>query len=125
MDFGAKLKAYRELAGMSQNALARAAGQDPASINRYESGKRSAPGKETVEQICAALNLGGPECDELLVSAGSLPAPYEIVPPHDPTLLTVARALGDPDLDPLDKEELRGVIETLCRRWSPQSSGRA
>ena len=122
VEFGAKLKAYRERAGMSQNALARASGLNPASINRLESGERSPSNRELVERICDALELEGPDRDDLLSTAGHLPNAYDLVSPSDPTLLTVARALGDPAVPPEDKAELRSIIEALCRRWSSPGS---
>ena len=124
MEFGAKLKALREQAGMSQNALARASGLNPASINRLESGERSPSNRTVVEQICDALGLSATERDNLLASAGHLPDVYARVPPSDPTLLAVAQVLADPELTEADREEFRSVIESLSRRWvRPAGSG--
>lgn len=121
-DFGAKLKTYREKAGMSQNALGRASGLSPATINRLESGERSPSNRALVEQICDSLGLQGPERDDLLGSAGHAPDIYSLVPPSDPTLLAVAGVLGDPGVTSEDRGEFRAVIETLCRRWRPRGS---
>ena len=122
MEFGAKLKAYRGRAGMSQNALARASGLNPASINRLESGERSPSNRTVVEQICDALGLSPTERDDLLASAGHLPDVYARVPPSDPTLLGVAQVLADSQLTEADREEFRSVIESLSRRWIGTSS---
>ncbi len=117
MEFGARLKAARERAGLSQNALARLAGLSPATINRLESGERGPSNRTLVEQICDALGLRSPERDELLASAGHNPDVYETVPPSDPTLVAIARVLADPGLTPEDKEEFRAVLSSLARRW--------
>lgn len=121
MEFGAKLKAYRERAGMSQNALARAAGLNPATINRMEKGERSGSNPELVEKICDALGLTGADRDDLLGSAGHLPDVYERVPPSDPTLLAVAGVLADERLSEADRAELRTVLDALCRRWRAEA----
>ena len=117
MGFGAKLKAYRERAGMSQNALARASGLNPASINRLESGERSPSNRTLIEQICDALGLDAGGRNDLLASAGHLPDVYERVKPSDPTLLAVAGVLGDERVSPEDKSEFRAVLDALARRW--------
>ncbi len=117
MNFGAKLKEYREKAGLSQQDLARAASLDKASINRFESGQRSPSERARVEDICDALKVQGAERDALLWSAGYLPRVYETVPPTDPTLLAVARALATPRLDERERTELRTVVETIANRW--------
>ena len=122
MEFGAKLQALREQAGMSQNALARASGLNPASINRLESGERSPSNRTVVEQICDALGLSPAERDDLLASAGHLPDVYAQIPPSDPTLLSVARVLSDPQVSEADREEFRSIVESLARRWLGTSS---
>lgn len=118
MDFGPKLKGYRERAGMSQNALARAAELNPASINRLESGERSPSNRALVEKICEALGLNGQDRDALLASAGHLPGAYSQISLMDPTLLLVAETLGNSGLPEGDIKELRSVLETLCHRWT-------
>jgi transcriptional regulator with XRE-family HTH domain len=122
MDFGAKLKMYRERAGLSQRDLARESGFDAASINRFESGKRSPDERARLEDICNALGLRGADRDDLLWSAGYLPAIYDAVPPTDPTLGAVARVLADERLTPEDKEEFRAVLGSLARRWQGDTS---
>ncbi len=123
MEFGAKLKEYRERAGLSQNALARASGLNPAFINRLESGERSPSNRTLVEQICDALSLEGPERDDLLGVAGHLPDVYARVSPSDPTLLLVAEVLGDQSLSAEDREQFRQVLRTLALRWRQVPGG--
>lgn len=122
-EFSEKLKAYREGRGISQNALARASGLNPASINRLESGERSPSNRALVEQICSALGLSVPERDDLLTSAGHLPDVYASVPPSDPTLLAVAGVLAGDGMSADELAEFRGVIETISRRWALHSGG--
>lgn len=117
MDFGTRLRGLRERAGLSQNALARASGLNPASINRLESGERSPGSREIVEQIAGALGLPPGDRDQLLGSAGHLPDAYARVPPTDATLLAVAGVLGDERLGEAERAEYRAVIEAVSRRW--------
>ncbi len=127
MTFGSKLKEYREKAGLSQQDLARASSLDKASINRFESGQRSPSERARVEDICAALKVEGAQRDALLWSAGYLPAVYDTIPPTDPTLLAVARALAATGLDERERVELRTVVETIANRWvgATEEGGRA
>jgi transcriptional regulator with XRE-family HTH domain len=108
---------------MSQNALARASGVDPANVNRYESGKRPPSNRAHVEQLAGALGLGAEERDELLASAGHAPDVYERVGLSDPTLRAVAAALGDEELSSEDRSEFRAVVEALARRWRAGTGG--
>lgn len=124
MEFGLKLKAYREQAGLSQRDLAASSGCDAASINRFESGKRSPSERSLVEEICTALKLEGRERDDLLWSAGFLPEVYENIPPTDPALMMVARVLEARELSESDRAEFRTVIEAIARRWAPAGEGR-
>lgn len=55
--FGARLKAVREVARVSQGQLARASGVDQSTIARLESGERENPNLETVEKLAGALGI--------------------------------------------------------------------
>lgn len=107
-EFGLLLRAYRRRAeapaarrishpmivGMSQNELARRAGVNAAYVNRLESGKQAAsPSRDVVEMLAAALELGGPERDRLLVSAGHWP--WALDDAGLDAVLGVGRALAD------------------------------
>ena len=122
MEFGPKLKEYRERAGVNQRQLALAAGLDPASINRFESGQRSPARRADVERLAAELGLGAGERDDLLWSAGYFPALYGRVPPTDPTLVLVARVLADDHLSEAEKAEYRTVVAAISRRWAGGSA---
>jgi transcriptional regulator with XRE-family HTH domain len=56
-DFGDILRRLREEAGISQNALARAAGISPSNINRIEGSKQGVPRKTTIIKLVRGLDL--------------------------------------------------------------------
>jgi transcriptional regulator with XRE-family HTH domain len=56
-DFGDLLRRLREEAGLSQNALARAAGMSPSNVNRIEAAKQGVPRKTTIIRLARALGL--------------------------------------------------------------------
>ena len=57
--FAACLRRYRVQAGLSQSALAAAAGVAPGYVSMLECGRRVPP-LDTVETFARALNLGSP-----------------------------------------------------------------
>jgi len=57
--FGELLRRYRVAAGLSQEALAEAAGLSPRAISALERGERRAPQQETVRLLADALALAG------------------------------------------------------------------
>lgn len=57
MEFGELLKQLRLEAGLSQNALARAAGIDPTNLNRIERGKQGQPRRGTALKLIRGLGL--------------------------------------------------------------------
>jgi len=59
--FGDLLRRYRVAAGLSQEALAAAAGLSPRAISALERGERRAPQQETVRLLADALSLAGEE----------------------------------------------------------------
>src|SRR5689334_20143389 len=68
-----RIRELREEAGLSQHALARAAGIDPTNLNRIERGRQGAPRQATMLRIIRGLGL--PFADErvqqlLRVTAG-------------------------------------------------------
>lgn len=56
-EIGDLLRRFREEAGLSQNALARAAGIDPTNVNRIEHSKQGAPRKTTIIKLVRGLGL--------------------------------------------------------------------
>src|SRR5215218_616048 len=93
---GSLLRGWRERAGLSQNALARRMGVNPAYVNRLEHGGRGAHNRELVESVATALDLSRAERDRLLTVAGHWPSAISQLGPADPTLQLVADILADP-----------------------------
>ena len=67
--FGARLKAFREAAGFSQEELATIAGLSVHAVSALERGERRRPHVETVRALSVALDLSGATRDALLSSA--------------------------------------------------------
>ena len=57
MTFGARLKQLRELAGLSQNALAKRAGISRPIISELESNRRRTTSIETARRLAKALGV--------------------------------------------------------------------
>ena len=118
-DFGELARRWRERAGLSQNALARRMGVNPAYVNRLEHGGRGAGNRELVESLASALALSPAERDALLAAAGHWPASLQRLGPSDPTLRLVADVLADPTLP----EQARGLFRLHLRLaalpWRP------
>lgn len=66
--FGAQLRSLRVAAGLTQEELAERAGLSARGIADLERGTRKSPYAETVERLCAALQLGPDERDRLLAA---------------------------------------------------------
>lgn len=115
--FPALLRALRERAGLSQNALADRAGKDPGTVNRLESGKRAPVNRDLVEALATGLALSERERDDLLAAAGHLPRAYERIGLGDPDLRLVADLLGDQTIPETERRELRLAIRLAARRW--------
>jgi transcriptional regulator with XRE-family HTH domain len=85
---GPMLRRLRIRAGLSQNALARTAGVDPAYVNRLEAGRTThdpgarhpaidrmpSPRRGVVLSLAITLSLSDPETDRFLFAAGLAPA---------------------------------------------------
>jgi transcriptional regulator with XRE-family HTH domain len=56
-EFGDLLRRFRLEAGLSQNALARAAGINPTNVNRIEHAQQGAPRKTTIIKLVRGLGL--------------------------------------------------------------------
>jgi transcriptional regulator with XRE-family HTH domain len=115
--FGDTLKKLREAAGLSQNALAKAAGLNASYVNRLESGEREPPRPETVMQLAHGLGDRPEITDELLAAAGHLPLAMSKLGPRDPALGLVAEILTDEKLTKEDREEFRQVLISIGKRW--------
>ncbi|HEY1295953.1 MAG TPA: helix-turn-helix domain-containing protein [Chloroflexota bacterium] len=75
--FGARLRAFRERAGLSQQALADRAGLGITTLAALERGQRRRPHPDTVARLCKALGLAADEQAILfeLVSSGPVSQP--------------------------------------------------
>src|SRR5438105_14263956 len=89
-EFCRLMQRWRERAGLSQNALARRMGVNPAYVNRLEHGGRGAGNRELVEAAARALGLEVGERDALLAAAGHWPSALVALGPADPALRLVA-----------------------------------
>ena len=69
--FGSNLKKLREQAGLSQRMLAEQVGVDVSYLSKIENGVMSPPSQELILKLADAL---GADKDELLTSAGKVPA---------------------------------------------------
>jgi transcriptional regulator with XRE-family HTH domain len=118
-EFAALLTRWRERAGLSQNALARRMGVNPAYVNRLEHGGRGAGNRELVEAAARALGLAAHERDALLATAGHWPAALEALGPTDPALRLVADVLVDPAIAPREKELFRLHVQLAALPWRP------
>ncbi len=111
------MRGYRERVGLSQRALARASGINPAIISRLESGDRAPSGPEQLLAITDALGLDPRDSDLLLASAGYWPRAVLALGPQDPTLLALARVLSDGGDDFDRKMRFRQIVELLAEQW--------
>lgn len=71
--FGDALKYYRELKGVSKNALALTLGISPSYIARLENGERDNPSYQTVIRLALSLGLTLKQVNTLLWLAGYAP----------------------------------------------------
>jgi transcriptional regulator with XRE-family HTH domain len=118
-DFAELLRRWRERAGLSQNALARRMGVNPAYVNRLEHGGRGAGNRDLVERAAAALQLTAAESDALLAAAGHWPTSLTALGPADPTLRLVADILADGAIPEAARELLRLHVRLAALPWRP------
>ncbi len=117
--FGEVLAATRRAAGVSQRALAQAAGVDASYVNRLERGERQAPEADLVRRFAVALHLDEQGTDALVVAGGGLPAALDRLGPLDPTVLLLADVLSDSAIPEQERADLRRIVALLARRWRP------
>jgi transcriptional regulator with XRE-family HTH domain len=115
--FADLLCAFRLRAAHSQSALGIAAGVNSSYINRLESGVRGTPTAEVALALAAGLDLSPAETDRFLWSAGCLPPSLQHLACGDPTILAVARLLGDRRLSPEALADFRVCVEAMTYRW--------
>ena len=115
--FGGLLKDYRVAAGLSQNALAKRVGVNPAYVNRLESGERRPSQRHYVLDLARELKLNEEQTNRLLEAGGHLPRGFDRMDAHDRTQRLVADILGDEAIPRQEREEFRQVIALVARRW--------
>jgi transcriptional regulator with XRE-family HTH domain len=119
-EFGGLLRRWRERAGLSQNALARRMGVNPAYVNRLEHGGRGAHNRELVDGVATALELSAAERDQLLALAGHWPSAVDQLGPNDPTLRLVAEILADPTIGERERRLFRLHVHLAALPWRPE-----
>ncbi len=115
--FGGLLKTYRVAAGLSQNALAKRVGVNPAYVNRLESGERRPSQRHYVLDLARELSLNEEQTNRLLEAGGHLPRGFDRMDARDHTQRLVADILGDETIPRQEREEFRQVIALVARRW--------
>ncbi len=108
---------FRQRRGFSQSALGIAANVNSSYINRLESGVRGTPTAEVALALAAGLGLSPAETDRFLWSAGCLPPSLQQLACGDPTILAVARLLGDCRLAPEAQADFSACVEVMAQRW--------
>jgi transcriptional regulator with XRE-family HTH domain len=117
--FGEQLAAVRQRVGLSQHALAKAAGVDASYVNRLERGERQAPDVALIRKFATALGLDASQTDALVVAGNGLPAALERLGALDPTIVLLADVLGDLSIPPSERADLRRIVALLVHRWRP------
>ncbi len=118
-EFSDLFRRWRERAGLSQNALARRMGVNPAYVNRLEHGGRGASNRALVEAAARALGLSPAERDELLAAAGHWPAALTTLGPADPSLRLVADVLTDATISARERALFRLHLRLAALAWRP------
>jgi transcriptional regulator with XRE-family HTH domain len=108
--FGAKLKRYRQQAGVSQRELASRIGTDFSYISKIENDRLPPPAADTVIKICKALDIE--ETSELLALTGKLPSDVQS---SVGTSESAQRFLREAQDLALDEEEWNSMIHSLRR----------
>ena len=112
--FGTLLRTWRQRAGLSQEALAAAAGVGERTIRGLETGERADPRVGTVRLVADALRLAGDERAELFAAAGR--------PEHDPEP-GPARRSPVVVADPL-AEAAEALAHAVQARWQREEEQR-
>jgi transcriptional regulator with XRE-family HTH domain len=116
----------RDGRGLLRKQLADAAGLDPSTVTRLESGERG-PSREVVERLAAALDASSEELHGLLTAAELLPAEAAILL-DEPELARLSAVLADPALTVLHRRLLLTYVELAVAHaaalgYAPAQSG--
>lgn len=107
--FGPMLASLRDGRGLLRKQLADAAGLDPSTVTRLESGERG-PSREVVDRLANALDASSAELHALLTAAEILPAEAAILL-DEPELARLSMVLADPTLTVLHRRLLLTYVE--------------
>lgn len=119
--YASLLRRFRERAGLSQRALARATNLNPAFVHRSEEGTRPPRDAAEVLRVGAALGLGRGDLDQLLEAAGYWPSAFLALGPRDPTLGALVAVLSDARLAEESRRAFRRGVEALARAMAAQA----
>jgi len=103
---GARIRATRKAAGLTQAELAEAVGVEPESINRIENAKLN-PSRDTLQKVGKAL---GVKLGDLLSEDTPVHVPKPSLTPARRRLLRLVDGLNDDQV-----EVLARAVETLLR----------
>lgn len=109
-EFGARLRAFRERAGLTQAELARQCGVDGSCVSALESGRRDGSWK-LVRRIADALALDGPERAALLAAVGGVASQTGTV--AHPHLRRIDALLNDPAVSAQTKQSMTEVLRAV------------
>jgi HTH-type transcriptional regulator, competence development regulator len=111
--FGALLRYYRTVRGITQQELARRLDADFKLISSMETGRRSPPSGGELERLCAVLNLA--DCDQQQLMEAAHKSSYVIRLPRDISAIDLelvhrlVHALNR--LEPSKKSAIQHLIE--------------
>jgi len=117
-NFAAELRRLREVAGISQRALARASVLTPAYLSLLEGGRRR-PERLTVEKLAQALALSDGESATLLIAAGyaaTHTAPAHTHPPSD-----LEAILADGAFLPRQRAQIEALLLAYAQRLAARA----
>lgn len=105
---GALLARLRGERGLAQKQVAQLAAIDGSTLSRLESGDRGVT-RETLDRICAVLDLDRPERLDVMVAAGFLTEEAAQLL-ADPNLAALARLITEGAIAPTDAALLRQYV---------------
>lgn len=104
--------------GMTDKDIERATGIGASTFHRWRRAEfREAPEMERVRKFCEGL---GVPLAEALAALGMTEKRVGPEPPMDPDVLTVLRALADPNVSPEEKRIIREMINMIASRHRPR-----
>ena len=114
--FGHRLRRLRAAAGLSQEALAEAAGLSARAVRALEAGERVTPHRDTVRLLAGALGLSAPERDQLQAAVHRGRSPRPLATGSGPGPRSPVRALPVPATPFIGRErEVAAIRDRLAR----------